>query len=575
MIRNYQYHVAEIVTGLADIEAELERARVFWNTLVGLDRDHQSALWAAARTASPELESACQTRDGLTAAYLTLRDARRMSRSGGGTDAGDAEVKAALSALREAQTQARRLFLTWRKEASCVKEMNAKFIQALNDARRRSALGFGTYNAVRKAFDIALSKRYKPGQRPTQIRRKEEHERNGTLTVQITAGGCAAENMAGCRPCRIEGDIVTMHVGTEGFGDLRTRGKLIRFDRYEQRFATLRVKFHRPLPAGAQVKEAKLTRDGKRYSLTFTLVLPDAPARPVPTRFVGVDLGWREREDGRLRAALAATSSDEHLEITLSADLRLRHERLNALEGEIDTLRDKVWTQFHADNTLPEPVAKLLGKQRAQWCDPDALADAMLACKDMVMPDDLWAWRKAHRALRNEAEGLRRRLRSQRREAYRLAALALVREADVIGVEDCDLRDMALNKARDDGAKNELAPRARANRVIVGAGELRHWIRSTGEREGVEVFDVPASYTSVTCSACGDTAIDLTPQLHVLCKTCGAVHDQDENAATNIRERCIAAVMGGEGSRRSKIAEKQSTSRTSMRALHDRRAKQK
>jgi transposase len=67
--------------------------------------------------------------------------------------------------------------------------------------------------------------------------------------------------------------------------------------------------------------------------------------------------------------------------------------------------------------------------------------------------------------------------------------------------------------------------------LLVEPLRLRHWIASTASREGVQVYDVPAAYSSRTCSACGDVSVAKSAEPEVVCASRGVIHDRDENAA--------------------------------------------
>ena len=61
---------------------------------------------------------------------------------------------------------------------------------------------------------------------------------------------------------------------------------------------------------------------------------------------------------------------------------------------------------------------------------------------------------------------------------------------------------------------------------------------NTCRREGVEIRLVPAEYTTATCHVCG-TAEVWDQAAHVMhrCGQCGALWDQDHNAAINLLAR--------------------------------------
>jgi putative transposase len=108
-----------------------------------------------------------------------------------------------------------------------------------------------------------------------------------------------------------------------------------------------------------------------------------------------------------------------------------------------------------------------------------------------------------------------------RRDYHHKRALALVRENQVIHVEDLNIAGMVRNR--------------RLARVICDAGWAQ-FVRIVGEkakRYGRTLNSVSRWLaSSKTCSACGQRLDELPLQIRTwTCSTCGAVHDRDYNAA--------------------------------------------
>jgi putative transposase len=117
-----------------------------------------------------------------------------------------------------------------------------------------------------------------------------------------------------------------------------------------------------------------------------------------------------------------------------------------------------------------------------------------------------------------------RKVRNARRDFLHRASTRLVRGNDVIVIEDLNVCGMVRNR--------KLA------RVIsdCGWGEFRRQLEYKCERYGRHLVVIDRWYpSSKTCSACGHLLADLSLSTRTWqCPSCGARHDRDVNAATNI-----------------------------------------
>ena len=71
-----------------------------------------------------------------------------------------------------------------------------------------------------------------------------------------------------------------------------------------QGIGTIRVRWHRELPEGGKLKEAKIKRYAGKWYVCFAVEMPDAPKAVPPAARVGIDLGIKK---------FVATSDDEML----------------------------------------------------------------------------------------------------------------------------------------------------------------------------------------------------------------------------------------------------------------------
>jgi putative transposase len=146
-------------------------------------------------------------------------------------------------------------------------------------------------------------------------------------------------------------------------------------------------------------------------------------------------------------------------------------------------------------------------------------------------------WRKAVQQCAQKHQKAKR----QRSDFHHKTALALVREYDVIYLEDLQNRNMSRRPAPipdgNGGYEHKGASRkAGLNKSIHDAGwyAFRRILACKAEWAGKRVEAIPPKNTTQDCSGCGERIYkSLSVRTHV-CPTCGLVLDRDENAALNI-----------------------------------------
>ena len=231
-------------------------------------------------------------------------------------------------------------------------------------------------------------------------------------------------------------------------------------------------KLARRIEAGqARIRSATLSFQRGRWHVAFSVELPDAePAPRDGGRIVGVDLGI---------STLA----------TLSTGRKVRNPR-------------------HLD--------------RAQ----KRLRRAQRACARRRGPDRRTRressnrWRKA----RARADRLHTRVANLRRDGIHQFTTRLVRDHDVIAIEDLHVAGMLRNR--------------RLARRIADAGwaETRRQLTYKAERAGVRLIVADRWFaSSKICSGCGTAKAKLMlAERTYVCLACGLVLDRDENAARNL-----------------------------------------
>ncbi|MGH3720779.1 MAG: IS607 family element RNA-guided endonuclease TnpB [Pseudonocardiaceae bacterium] len=228
----------------------------------------------------------------------------------------------------------------------------------------------------------------------------------------------------------------------------------------------------RRIEAGtARIRSATLSHQRGRWHVAFSVELPD-PRPPVRTgtRVVGVDVGIK---------SLAVLSTGEVVP-------NPRH-----LDGALRALRR---TQRQASRRRgPDRRTRTVASNR--WCKTTARVAA-----------------------------LHTRVTDARRDGLHKLSTRLVRDHDVVVIEDLNVAGMIRNH--------------RLARHICGLGiaELRRQLDYKTRDAGVRLIVANRWYpSSKTCSACGAVKAKLTlAQREFVCETCGTRLDRDYNAARNL-----------------------------------------
>ena len=130
-----------------------------------------------------------------------------------------------------------------------------------------------------------------------------------------------------------------------------------------------------------------------------------------------------------------------------------------------------------------------------------------------------------------------RKVRHARQDFLHRASTRLVRENDLIVIEDLAVKNMIRNR--------------RLARAIsdCGWGEFRRQLEYKYQRYGRRLVVIGRWYpSSKICSACGYLLVELSlGTRHWTCPSCGARHDRDVNAAKNILAAGRAVARGRPG----------------------------
>ena len=147
-----------------------------------------------------------------------------------------------------------------------------------------------------------------------------------------------------------------------------------------------------------------------------------------------------------------------------------------------------------------------------------------------------------------------RKVRAARSDFLHKTSTRLVRENDVIAVEDLNVTGMTRRPKRRPGGNggwehNGAAAKSGLNRSLGGVafGEFRRQLEYKCERYGRTLIAIDRWYpSSKPCSACGHLLAKLSLSTrHWQCPSCGTRHDRDVNAAKNILAAGLAVSACG------------------------------
>ncbi|MEV0790169.1 transposase [Kribbella sp. NPDC050459] len=145
---------------------------------------------------------------------------------------------------------------------------------------------------------------------------------------------------------------------------------------------------------------------------------------------------------------------------------------------------------------------------------------------------------RRYRAMRHQAAKLQKKVARQRQDTARKWAKAVVRDHDVIAVEDFRPKFLATSS---------MARKA-ADAAI---GATKQALLEMGRKHGRDVRLVNPAHTTMDCAACGARAKHALPlsERTYTCLSCGAVSSRDKNSARVMLVRAGLSPAGADGVR--------------------------
>ncbi|MHB8368945.1 MAG: zinc ribbon domain-containing protein [Leptospirales bacterium] len=569
-----QYGLLDPLDWDQDCQEHLWRENKFWNTLVELEKKHRDAYFRLTGS-DPELKeiedalsALMEEKEARIAEKKALRQAAR-KKAGVDTSAQDLRIE-------EIRPEIRRLSGLAKETRKKTRERMKPEIDALERTRREdvkiarnaSGLWWGNYNAVCASYETARVRAMRTG----GDLRFHSFDGTGRFTCQIQGGMTVGEFFSGDRNSVVSADPVSPDAFYHPSRGARRRAARTTLrmtvyttkdenGKYVRRILSFPMILHREIPSDVLIKQVVVTR--KRVGATFRWTVTLTGTRSGSPRIVpalpgacGIDLGWRLVPEGLRVASIANDKGVRH--IVLPEKMLRRMDHVEDLKSRIDQELNRIMTWFRGQwgglsGTFPEPIReRFVGHIRSPKVSPRKLAGSILAWRDAhgdFRPDLLSAletWRKTNKRLTQEMDNLREKLSAQRTDLYRNEALRIVREHSCVALEDFDLREV-VKLETPEGEKTDQPAAARANRVRAAVSDLRNWIGIQAAKTGTEIVRIPAADTTRACRQCLHVNLRRRPEdLVWTCDSCGAVWDQDENAARNL---LMAAEMGQENAK--------------------------
>ena len=497
---------------------------------------------------------------------------------------------ATAAALKEAR-QVLRTVKTSRKETKSAlwPGMQTEFknarqvVYAAQKAARQEACGFGLYRA--SANDV-IAHHKTAVQRVQQLRKQgkpaalrfKRWTGEGTLTVQLQREADAPVRS----PERIRGDVASQWKSVLHIEGLPTESSVAGMSRSERKQAgrvTVRfscgsrvepieipINAHRPLPDGADITLARLTRrvvGGQgRLSVTLTAKIPEVVAPP-SSLVAATHFGWRSLGDDTYRAAMVAFSAPVEVPDSLAGIVHRQGANMFEVRtqakwvNEVSQVQDLRSGRDKDHNNIKDIVVAAIGdgmevvwdneslltaQQVAMWRSPrhmvrltaEALKDPALGELAVVLE----AWRHHDKHLWTWETNLANKVARQRKKAWEGVAAWIAVNAEVVVVDTTNMK-ASLQKPKDQDDTHQAEHARRNASTVVATGELRTLISSAAAGRNRQLEPVAATNRH-ECPTC-QTSVEadaLQQNAAVECTKCHRTWDQDVATVAAMLDAC-------------------------------------
>jgi hypothetical protein len=397
----------------------------------------------------------------------------------------------------------------------------------------------------------------------------------GKITVRYQHGQIV-NNVFNCNDTRLQIDPVSSDAWEHPVRSVRrklcrTRVRLrVTSENRKPVWVELPLFMHRPMPATSDIRAASIIRQkvGRswRHKLVVTVTVPETLSHIKRDKMgaAGIDIGWRKLTGG-LRVAYwrdDTGNASRILHPAIKDFIRLDDdgmggqlilpERICGKKGfgqtdNIKSVRDdnfnkvknvlQEWLKDNLDTWLTEETKTL-----SQWRGHGRLITLIRKWQENRVPNDekmldtLEEWRGRENHLYDYESNLRDRLEHFRREIYRVFASQISITYGKVILEDFDLSRVSRKPMPENGTQMTIEPDHQ--RAVAAVSTLRLAIESSCRRERTEVLRLDPANSTMECNECGHVEkFNAAANLIRLCPSCGAIWDQDSNAADVMLQR--------------------------------------
>jgi len=261
-------------------------------------------------------------------------------------------------------------------------------------------------------------------------------------------------------------------------------------------------------------------------------------------KVLALDVGWR-RKVGGLRVGYWVDSDNNEGEILLDDSFLETERKLEELQQILDNnfnlAKEKLRQWLSLQTEIPDWLIEVV-KHLPQWRARRKLATVVIRWRENRFDGDgdifewLEKWRKQDKHLWTWQSNLREKQAGRRLDQYRVLASQLVKDYNVVVVEDFDLRQVKTKKSPEEGVDTDAKIRNASK--IASVGILRNEIRRACVEAGKIFVKVDPLNTTLECPFCGGR-IESDPKKYitVTCGNCRATYDQDWGGAKNIYKK--------------------------------------
>jgi hypothetical protein len=541
----YKYGLLPPTMGLSVVDEQLGLAHRYYNRLIEIERIRRTAgrEMVSSHADIAPLEAEVAEIDGrVQAAIAEIKTQRAATRSRSDTEAQRGALAALRPVLKAARARLKAAKTALREDTEVVAQyarLREEAHASQIEARASCGVYWGTYLQIENAAEQAAEK-------AIDLPEFRRWTGEGLVAVQIQKGMDEGA-LLGCQDTRVRLDRCPRKVGA---GKSRPTVSLrVASEGRDPVWAEWPIVFHRGLPPRAAIMWAVVKRErlaGKdRWSLHLSLRLPDEFRREeCGTGAVALDIGWRKRDEaGGIRAGVLRDEGGKEREVLLWESDIAHFQKCDDLRAirdmHFDTMRDGVNAWLRIKPRDLSPMLAEAAQHISAWKSParlDALVDVWTGNPvpgDEDIYPQLLFWRKRERHLWQWESSLRDKVHRRRKEEYRIVAAGLARQYKTLIVEKFDLSVMQRHHAPEAEEGEIKAVRLQQRRVA--PSELRECCIQAFAARGGQVVEVRAALTTMACHACGAIEIwDHAAELEHRCSACGAVWDQDANAAENM-----------------------------------------